>query len=296
MSSFASTNSNSSFSAGGDSSAGGGSSANPSTSFIKTTSSSPKLPEGVKLHDLIEPIILENNVITKRDGNLDIFANFDQFMSQWKRYLSDNGIQTTTENPSYTNILTNTGKFLGPLFGYYKNLMLINSDGNGHCFNNSLFIFTSMAKIYDSKFLNLFATAELDDYNITIGNFISSQLVLADKYIDSKNLSQIRKENEKSEIRDPNTPEIYPFLYNFSNLFNCNVLIVSVHVDTFEILSKTYENPTNQANRASEPDHVVLIQKGRSHFQVLVLHNSTREQRKKLYDDIFNFTRDLLGY
>ncbi len=290
MSSFASTNSNS------GSSASGGSSANPSTSFIKTSSSSPKLPEGVKLCDLIEPIILENKVITELNGILDIYVNFEQFMSQWKRYLFDNGIQTTTENPSYTNILSNAGKFLGPLFRNYKNLMLINSDGNGHCFNNSLFIFTSMAKIYDSKFLNLFATAELDDYNITIGNFISSQLVLADKYIDSQKLDPIRKQNYKSEIRDPNTPEIYPFLYNFSNLFNCNVLIVSVHVDTFEILSKTYENPTNQANRASEPDHVVLIQKGRSHFQVLVLHNSTREQRKKLYDDIFNFTRDLLGY
>ncbi len=285
MSSFASTNSNSSSSAGGGSSAGGDSS-----------SSSPKLLEGVELRDLIEPIILENKVITELNGILDIYVNFEQFMSQWERYLFDNGIQTTTENPSYTNILSNAGKFLGPLFRNYKNLMLINSDGNGHCFNNSLFIFTSMAKIYDSKFLELFATAELDDYNITIGNFISSQLVLADKYIDSKNLSQIRKENEKSEIRDPNTPEIYPFLYNFSNLFNCNVLIVSVHVDTFEILSKTYENPTNQANRASEPDHMVLIQKGRSHFQVLVLHNSTREQRKKLYDDVLKYTQDLLGY
>ncbi len=277
MSSFAFTNSNSS--AGGDSSA-----------------SSPKFSEGVKLRDLIEPIILKNKVITERDGNLDIYVNFDQFMSQWKRYLFDNGIQTTTENPSYTNILTNAGKFLGPLFGYYKNLMLINSDGNGHCFNNSLFIFTSMAKIYDSKFLELFATAELDDYNITIGNFISSQLVLADKYIDLQKLDPIRKQNYKSEIRDPNTPEIYPFLYNFSNLFNCNILIVSVYISTFKINSITYENPTNQANKASEPDHVVLIQKEGCHFQVLILHNSTREQRKKLYDDVLKYTRDLLGY
>ncbi len=295
MSGFAFTNSNSN----SNSNSSASSSADftiGTTSFIKTSSSSPRLPVGIKLRDLIEPVILENDLITERDGNLDIFVNFYQFMSQWERFLSENGIQTTTVNPSYATILTNAGKFLSPLFGYYKNLILINSRGDGHCFNNSLFIFTSMTKIYDSKFLNLFATAELDDYNITIGNFISSQLVLADKYIDSQKLDPIRKQNYKSEIRDPNTPEIYPFLYNYSNLFNCNVLIVSVHSDTFEILSKTYENPTNPTNRASEPDHVVLIQKGRCHFQVLVLHNSTREQRKKLYDDVFNYTRDLLGY
>ena len=148
-------------------------------------------------------------------------------------------------------------------------------------------------KISDSKFLQLIVRAELDDFNITIGNFISSQLVLADKYIDSKKMNPIKTQQDKIEIRDPNTPETYPFLHNYSNIFNCNVLIISVNSDTYEIQSKTYESPTSPN---SETEHVVIIQKGRSHFQVLVLHDSTGEQREQLYQDVFNFTRDLLGY
>lgn len=264
-----------------------GSSSNSSSSSSSSSSS---------IH-LITPRVLENRLITERDGSLDIFTNFETFLSQWVKFLTRNGKPTTESNPGFEVIRRNAGQLYIPLFGKYRNLLLINSRGDGHCFNNSLFIFTSMinTKISDSKFLQLIVRAELelDDFNITIENFISSQLVLADKYIESKNMVPIKTEQDKMEIRDPNTPEIYPFLHNYSNIFNCNVLVISVDTNTYKIESKTYENPTSPN---SETEHVVIIQKGRSHFQVLILHDSTGEQRKQLYHDVFNFTRDLLGY
>ncbi len=242
---------------------------------------------------LVEPIILENNLITETNSSLNIYTNFDDFLSQWSKFIVSNGNITSQLNQSYNIVRTNSEPLYSSLFLKYSNLLLINSRGDGNCFNNSLFIFGVMAKSLDSKFLELFATAELDDFNININNFIQSQLILGDKYIDSKNMSPSRANTEKQEMRDPNTPEIYPFMHNFSNMFNCNILIISVDADSYQIQSKTYENPVN-ANNQSE--HVVIIQKGRSHFQVLVLHNSTFEQRKQLYMDVFAFTERILGY
>jgi hypothetical protein len=135
-------------------------------------------------------------------------------------------------------------------------------------------------------------TTSLDIPNnasINIEYFINSLLILTDDLIDSDEYKIKYTEFEpnykveyKKDTRDINTPLITHIIKVYNEIFNCNILVINVNDRTFKINSKTVSNSIEQ-NQLT--DKIVIIRKGGSHFQVLILPNSKIEDRANLYID-----------
>lgn len=151
-----------------------------------------------------DSIIIRDNVITEKDGHLQIYKNMDEFMSQWEKYLKDNGFMN--KNQQFINVEKNAGDLYKPLFQKFNNLLLINPRGDGNCFNNSLFIFSVEAKKNDG-FKKLFTEAiqvKLSEFIVKLYNSVLDNVI--DVY--NKNLIDLNKPFNKSLYPDASANQI----------------------------------------------------------------------------------------
>ncbi len=141
------------------------------------------------------------------------------------------------------------------------------------------------------KFFEYYNENKIDiSYYIKIftGAFIFSGITLCKQINDNDERAY---KNCYNEITNINVPDVIIYSQIILQIFNCNIKIIEVN-NTYNIIQKLnidsvlYEVP-NIANDNYKNifDNIVIV-KTSAHFQVLILPNSTEQQRKNLYDSI----------
>ncbi len=204
----------------------------------------PKLkPEMNKF--VLDPIIIQNNVIGMFRDKLQIYENVDDLISL-----------TDKKSPNYNTIENNLTKLYGPLFNKFKNLLLINARGDGYCFLNSLFIFIIMKGDYQENFYNLLKTAYNYDNDFLDKSSRESYILVKKNKIEeviSEHVNENYKYNqfvvpEGSElekiiaafnIKTPDISEIDKYLKTY-NKDKRNIQMLNTIKTALEIIDKSY--------------------------------------------------------
>jgi hypothetical protein len=245
-------------------------------------------------------------------GTLEIYENFNELTSRCKPS-STLGVKGYINRECLKNITT----IFKPLFDKFKNLLYINSKGNGLCFYNSLFIFVintkkwqglvdlynsfnkivkDYNKIIDDK-KNTTSILEItkekfDKSYLNINYFSNSILCLAiyrlytqEPFISIKDIPDDDGILKEVMMRDQKVPDTEIQVQIFSNIFCTNTMIISlINGDNYVIQGIQIYRPENCEEK---PDHIIIL-KTRGHYQTLTLTNSTFEQREDLFIQMFN--------
>jgi len=198
-------------------------------------------------------------------------------------------LSTIDQIKEFTYIDTEPTIFVGlPMFD------LINVLGNGYCFLNCFYIFTTitygasrLTKIYNGlsnfrqRFLNLRTQPSQEK---SINNFIKGIKAHTHDYI---NRSRTYDDEIKSEfhaaINDdiPQTPLIMKQLVN---IINCKIILL--------ITDRNFEYVGDFELSCAEPDRInldteycVIIQRNNEHYYLLLPQDNTKVNRKRLYDN-----------
>lgn len=170
---------------------------------------------------------------------------------------------------------------------------LINVRGNGYCFLNCLYIFTTISfdpsrltqlyselSLFRQTFLNLTETPHAKK---SINNFIKGMKALAHHYINTEEIfDDETKSTFHKSINDPNIPQTQILGIQTATKINCLLLILITNKNF--LLTDQYIECIPQYSINLDTDYCVLIQRNSIHYYLLLPQNNTKENRKKLYD------------
>jgi hypothetical protein len=174
----------------------------------------------------------------------------------------------------FNTIISNVNNLFNELFELINscrnsNLCYIIARGDGNCFLNSLYIYT----ITTGK-------SDLGDFN----DFKNIIELMGDEYLDSQNYDKETLKMLKSEMRDPNVPDVNALGHGYANYFNVNIMVIQTNT-TFQ--SPRISTVIKPNNPNINTDHIIIIQNQNCHFNLLIPLSNDNEiafhMRKTLF-------------
>ena len=189
------------------------------------------------------------------------------------------------------------------LFNDIPDFDLINVLGNGYCFYNCFYIFTTITytkdrlkTIYDN--LGLFRQDYLNPQQTlpriqskiqSVNNFIKGIKAHVHDYINN----QVDYEDElKSEfhevVNDTNIPDTELASINIINIINCRIVIIPTDVNYQSTFNPICFVP-RETNR--QTDYCTIIQRNNTHYYLLIPQHNTMDNRKTMFENYSKLCR-----